>query len=168
MSYPCAFANIYRGFPIENRYVVTLGRRVMIAWSVVAATRARRKAGAALLAASLSSILRRKACRRWASQAASAAVEAEQTMAALEHCYDGCLHSHLCAWLTLTKERRLLRRGLELLVRDHRAVLVSTGFRLWQRAAVRVRETVLRNHRVKVSGRLRTGGRFVRPSICLR
>lgn len=137
--------------PSPTRYVVALGSKVLAAWSAASSNRARRRAGAAVLAHVLSSGLRRRACRRWASQAAAATIEADQTVAALEHCYDRCLRSHLWAWSVLARNRRLLRRGVGLLSRGRSTAVIATGFRVWRRRAAEVREEVLRDHRVKVS-----------------
>lgn len=145
--------------PPLKRYMVTLGRRALILWSVIAATRCRRRAGAVAFISSLSSILRRQALKRWAAQAAIFAVDTERTMVALEHCYDGCLRAHLRAWSALTAERRLLRRGFELLLRSRLAGGMALSFRAWRRYVVRVRDIDLRHHRVRVSRPPFLGGR---------
>lgn len=145
------FHGVLFSTPLQNRYMVTLGRRALISWSVIAATRARRRAGAVAFIASLSSILRRQALKRWASQAALFAIDTEQTMVALEHCYDGCLRAHLRAWSALAAERRLLRRGFELLLRCRLVGGMAMGFRAWRRYVACVRDIDLRDNRVRVS-----------------
>lgn len=144
--------------------MVTLGRCALISWSVTAAIRGRQRAGAVAFVASLSSILRRQALKRWASQAALFAVDTERTMVALEHCYDGCRRAHLRAWSALTAERRLLRRGFELLLRSHLAGGMALGFRSWRRYVARIRDIDLRDHRVRVSRPSILGGRV---NICV-
>lgn len=140
----------FRSTPLQPSYVVALGRRVLAAWHTVATTRACRRAGAAAFVTALTRILKRRACARWASQAAAATLEAGKTATALEHGYDRCLRGHLRAWLALARERRVLRRGAELLLRGRRAAAAATGFRLWRRQAAGVREAGLRSCRIKV------------------
>lgn len=134
----------------QPRYVVALGKRVLAAWYTAAATRARRRAGAAAFVAAAASILKRRACAQWASQAAASTLEARQTATALEHGYDRCLRGHLRAWSALVSERRVLRRGVELLLRGRRAAAAATGFLLWRRRTAEVREAGLRSCRIKV------------------
>ena len=134
----------------QSRYIVGLGKRVLAAWYTTAITRARRRAGAAAFVAAASSILKRRACAQWASQAAASTLEAGQTATALEHGYDRCLRGHLRAWSALTSEKRVLRRGAELLLRGRRAASAAMGFRLWRRRAAEVREAGLRSCRIKV------------------
>ena len=124
---------------------------MLAAWSTAAATRARRRAGASSLASALTAAVKRRAFGRWACQAASAAVETDNTVAALEHCYDRCLRGHLRAWCVLVAERRALRRGAELLVRGRRVAAVAAGLRLWRRQTARAREATLRRCRIKVN-----------------
>lgn len=131
-------------------YVISLGRRVLAAWSVAAATRARRRTGAASLVFAVSAIMKRSNIRRWAFQAAEAARETSNTVAALEHCYNRCLRGHLQAWSAFARERYVLRRGVKLLLRGRRATAMATGLRLWRRKAAKVREVTLRQHRIKV------------------
>ncbi|CAM9335731.1 unnamed protein product, partial [Laminaria digitata] len=133
----------------RGSYVVALGRRVLAAWHTAATTRACRRAGAAAFVTASTKILKRRACARWASQAAAATLEAGKTATALEHGYDRCLRGHLRAWLALARERRVLRRGAELLLRGRRAAAAATGFRLWRRRAAEVREAGLRSCRIK-------------------
>lgn len=123
---------------------------MLAAWYTAATTRARRRAGAAAFVAVASSILRRRACARWASQAAASTLETGQTAIALEYGYDRCLRVHLRAWSALVSERRVLHRGVELLLRGRRVAATATGFRLWRRRTAEVRETGLRSCRIKV------------------
>jgi len=126
---------------------------VLAAWSIAAADRARRRAGAAGLVAALSAAVKRRNFQRWASQAALAATEIDNTVAALEHRYDRCLRGHLRAWAGLIAERRSLWRGAELLVRGRRVAAVAAALRLWRRQAARAREATLRQCRIKVNRR---------------
>lgn len=134
----------------SNRYVIALGRRVLAAWSSAAATRARRRAGTAAMVAAVSSILTRGAYRRWVSQAASATVEISNNITAFEHSYDRCLRGHLRAWSGLVKERRILRRGVDLLLHGRRVAVAAAGLRQWQRGTAEARNAALRQCRIKV------------------
>ncbi|CAM9456742.1 unnamed protein product, partial [Scytosiphon promiscuus] len=91
-------------------YVLSLGRRVLAAWSMAASTRARRRTGAARLVTALTLTSKRAFFERWAVQAAAVARESDNTVVALEHCYDRCLRGHLRAWQDVAKKRRVLRR----------------------------------------------------------
>lgn len=124
---------------------------MLAAWSTASATRARRRTGAASLVFAVSAVIKRSNVRRWAFQAAAAALETDNTVAALEHCYDRCLRGHLRAWSVVASERRALRRGAELLLCGRRAAALAMGLRLWRRKAAKVREATLRQYRIKVN-----------------
>lgn len=124
---------------------------MLAAWSTAAASRARRRAGAAALVSALAAVEKRAQFQRWASQAAAAALETDNSIAALEHCYDRRLRGHLRAWSALARDRRTLRRGVELLLRGRRVAATAAGLRLWRRQAASVREAALRKLRIKVS-----------------
>ncbi|CAM9234588.1 unnamed protein product [Ectocarpus sp. 13 AM-2016] len=151
----------------RGSYVLSLGRRVLAAWSSAAATRARRRTGAASLASALAFSTKRRSFRQWAFQAAAAARDADNTVVALGHYGDRCLRSHLRAWSAFARERCALWRCVRLLLRGRRVCLTAAGLRLWRRQTAKARDAHLRECRIMAwtaaSARRR---RFAALSVC--
>ncbi|CAN0198323.1 unnamed protein product, partial [Ectocarpus sp. 8 AP-2014] len=151
----------------RGSYVLSLGRRVLAAWSSTAATRTRRRTGAASLVSALAFSTKRRSFRQWAFQAAAAAREADNTVVALGHYGDRCLRDHLRAWSAFTRERCALRRCVGLLLRGRRVCLTAAGLRLWRRQTAKARDANLRECRIMAwTAAAARRRRFAALSVC--
>ncbi|CBN76158.1 conserved unknown protein [Ectocarpus siliculosus] len=151
----------------RGSYVLSLGRRVLAAWSSAAATRVRRRTGAASLASALAFSTKRRSFRQWAFQAAAAAREADNTVVALGHYGDRCLRDHLRAWSAFARERCALRRCVGLLLRGRRVCLTAAGLRLWRRQTAKARDANLRECRIMAwTAAAARRRRFAALSVC--